>query len=432
MRTVFSRAALLIALLAPSPWIFAEEPLLLAPLLEEAREKNPELRALRERVESLDARTRAIGRLDDPTLKIELEDLSTDRPLDISPDDAMLTRYTFSQMLPFPGKLRLRERIASKEALSARAELSSRTLDVSQMIKEAFFDYAFLDESVRINMGIKELLLDAAKTAEARYATGQVPQQDVLKLNVERSMVTNEIIALEAEKEVAAARLKSLLDRPQKSELASPGELPKERAAFDTNELIDTAVASSPDVKMAEAAAQAGELGADLAGKNYYPDFMVGIAPIQRDGRFDNYDLMFQMNIPIWRGKYDSQAKEAKAAATSARSRLANEKNRKGFEVKSAAIQVGASDRARELYETTLIPQVELSYESALRNYQAGKIDLITLLDTERELRRTRIEYLRTILGYNKRLAALERAVGADIRKGATSLESTGVADMTE
>jgi len=331
----------------------------------------------------------------------------------------------------WPAGLR-RERIASKEALSARAELSSRTLDVSQMIKEAFFDYAFLDESVRINMGIKELLLDAAKTAEARYATGQVPQQDVLKLNVERSMVTNEIIALEAEKEVAAARLKSLLDRPQKSELASPGELPKERAAFDTNELIDTAVASSPDVKMAEAAAQAGELGADLAGKNYYPDFMVGIAPIQRDGRFDNYDLMFQMNIPIWRGKYDSQAKEAKAAATSARSRLANEKNRKGFEVKSAAIQVGASDRARELYETTLIPQVELSYESALRNYQAGKIDLITLLDTERELRRTRIEYLRTILGYNKRLAALERAVGADIRKGATSLESTGVADMTE
>lgn len=105
---------------------FAGERLDLGELLAEAMDNNPELKAMRERVNALEARAKAEGALDDPTLKVELEDLSTDRPLNISPDDAMLTRYTFSQMLPFPGKRGLRERIAGKEASAARAELSSR------------------------------------------------------------------------------------------------------------------------------------------------------------------------------------------------------------------------------------------------------------------------------------------------------------------
>jgi len=88
-------------------------------------------------------------------------------------------------------------------------------------------------------------------------------------------------------------------------------------------------------------------------------------------------------------------------------------------------VQVEAAQRSRELYETTLLPQVELSYQSALRNYQTGTIELLTLLDTERELRATRVEYLRAILDYNKRIAALERVAGVDLR-------STGAAKRSE
>src|SRR3972149_6897922 len=138
----------------------------------------------------------AEGMGNNPTLKVELEDLSTDRPLSISPDAAMLTRYTFSQMFPFPGKRGLRERIAGKEAWAARAELTSRELEISFMLKEAFFEYAFLDEAIKGKLGNQEIIPDAEKIAETRYAVGQAPQQDVLKLNVEQAMITNEISSL--------------------------------------------------------------------------------------------------------------------------------------------------------------------------------------------------------------------------------------------
>ena len=397
----------------------AADKLDLSELLERARQNNPELIALREAASSIEAGARAEGRLDDPTLKIELEDLSTKRPLEAGPGNAMMTRYTISQMFPFPGKLSLKERMAGKEALAARAGISSRELEVAAMIKEAYFEYAFLDESIRITREIKELFSSASDIAGTMYSTGQVSQQDVIKLNVEQAMMTDELIMLEAKKNVAAAGIKSLVNMDQSEELMGVAELPKERASFDERKLTDAALVSTPDIAMLRAETEGSELGVALAEKNYYPDFMVGVAPIQRDGRFDSYDLMFQVNIPIWRGKYESLIDSAKARARAAHSRLEAGKNRTALEVKGAVIDVEASLRQIELFETSLVPQAELSYESALRNYRTGRLDLLMLLETGRDLRKTRTDYLKAIFEYNVRLANLERASGVDLLQAA-------------
>lgn len=415
-RGVLSIALIGLMIISASSLSFAEEPVSIKPLLDEARANNPEIKALEERVRARDARARAEGVLDDPTLKIELEDLEKDRPLNTAPGNAMLTRYTISQMFPFPGKLSLKERIAFKEAMATKAELRAKELEVSSMVKETYYDYALVAESMNIIREIKDLLSYMARVAEAKYATGQVSQQDIIKVQVETTMLTNEIISLEAEKGIAAARLKSILSRPQDSVMGEPGSLPKEKIVIKTEDLINTAVRQNPEIKAAESEAEANELNVDLAKKNYYPDFMVGVAPIQRDGRFDSFDVMFQINIPVWRGKYDSLSREASSNARSARAMLVSEKNVKSFEVKGAALKVEATERTKTLYETSLLPQVELSFESALKNYQAGKIDFLTLLDTERELKRTRLEYIRTLSEYRKRIASLERIVGEDFQ----------------
>ncbi|MEK7772704.1 MAG: TolC family protein, partial [Deltaproteobacteria bacterium] len=375
---------------------------------------NLELMVFKERAVAKESRVRAEGALDDPALKVEMMDLSKSYPLNIAPGNAMLTRYTVSQTFPFPGKLSLKEKIAMKEALSARAELAAKGLEIQSSVKEAYFDYAFLAESIRKTEEIKGLLGNISSIAETKYATGQASQQDVLKVHVEAALLTNDVIALEAEKEVAAARLKSLMNRDQDSFLGEPSGLSNVRVEFDAATLINTAVKKNPEVRMAEFDAEADELNVELAKKNYYPDFMVGAAPIQRDGRFDSFDVMFQVNIPIWWGKYDNLTKEASADARSLKWKALSRKNLTSLEVKGAAVQVEAADRMRSLYETGLLPQVELSFESALNNYRAGRIDFMTLLDTERQLKKTRIEYLKSLLDYRKRVAALEKAVVGD------------------
>ena len=396
----------------------AQEPISLEELIVEANANNPELQAFREKIKAKEFAARVEGVLDDPTFKMEIMDIPKDRPFNLG--DSMQTRYTFSQMFPFPGKLSLKQSIAFKDVLISEAELKNKELEITAMVKDVYYDYAFINESIKIMYEIKDVLSYMADVAQVKYSTGHVMQQDVLKIQTELTMLTNEIISLEAEKEVAEARIKSILNRSQDAVLGDTGKIKKDRIKIDMAQLMTMALQKNPAIKAMEYETQANELNVGLAKKNYYPDFMFGVAPIQRDGRFESWDIMLQVNIPLWRSKYDNQTREAQANANVFKSRLSAEKNLKGFDVKSAVVKVEAAERITTLYETSLLPQVELSFESAMKNYQSGKIDFISLLDAERTLKRTKIEYLNSITDYRKKIAMLEKVVGEELDTAAS------------
>jgi outer membrane protein TolC len=396
----------------------ASDTLSLKKLLDEARANNFEIRVARERVRAKEARAGYEGALEDPVLKIEVEEIDVDRPFDLSSDNAMLTRYTLSQEIPFPGKRALKKKTAVSEANGERARFKARELDVALMVKEAYYDYSLSAESIDITREIKELVLSAGRVAEVRYSLGQASQQDAIKAGLEAFELANELITLEAEKNVSAARLKSALGREQGTELGEPARLPRRDVAFNADDLAARAVKESFEIKEVEAEVETSELNAKLARKESLPDFMVGAGPVGRDGRVESFDLMFQMNIPLWQGKYSGIRAEAAASESSARLMLLSQRNEKSLEVKDAALMAEAARQAKALLETGLIPQAELAFESALKNYQSGSVDFLALIDAARELKRTKLEYIKTLSEYGKRIAALERAVGEEIAEG--------------
>ncbi len=398
-----------------SPLLFAHEPLSLHALVEEVRERNPEIRALSNRVQAKEFKAKAEGLLDDPTFKVEIEDIPIERPLNLG--DSIQTRYSFSQMLPFPGKLSLKERIALKEALISEAEAREKELEVIGMLKEVYYEYAFIVESIKITREIKDVLENVLRNAEVRYSLGQMSQQDVIKAQMEISILVNDILTLEAEKDVTQARLNALLNRDTPSLLPEPEEIPRERIDISVEELIKKAIDKNPRLKAMAYEIEAQEATVSLAARNYYPDLMLGIGLIRRDGRFDSWDLMASINIPLWLNKYNNQVREAKANRDVAASRLKAEKNLKTFEVREAVIKVERAERVRRLYETGLLPQAELYFSSTRSSYQTGKVNLLTLLDNERLLKKTKIEYLRSIVDYNKGIASLEKVMGVEIGK---------------
>jgi len=393
---------------------FAQETLSLRDIIEEAKNNNPELQALRRNIKAKEAKARAEGVLDDPSFRIEMEDLSRDNPFP-SPGNAMQTKYGISQMFPYPGKRSLQKDMALKEVLMAGVEVKVRELEIVTMVKEAYYDDLLMSESIKIVKEIKGLLSNMTEIATIKYATGQASQQDVIKAQVESTMLINEITELEAEREVVQAGLKALLNRSQEAPLSDPPAILGKKADIKVEELTEKALEIHPALQKMRYEIEANQIGVELARKNYYPDFMVDVAPIQRDGRFDAWDAMFQINIPIWQSKYDSQVTEAQSSVEAGQYQLKAEENIRSAEVKEGVVKVESADRIRTLYETSLLPQVDLSFDSALKNYQTGKIDFLTLLDTERVLRKTRIDYIGTLVTYYKRIASLEGVVGEEI-----------------
>jgi len=307
--------------------------------------------------------------------------------------------------------------IALLEVMMSEAELQSKELETITMVKEAYYEYLLLTTSIRTLEEIKGLLSSMIRIAETKYAVGEVSQQDVIKAQVELTMLLNEVLELEAEKDVVHAEIKALLNRPQDDNTLtiSSEKLPEEKVKLDLGSLTNKALEVNPELKLMKYEVENKESEVELTRKNYYPDFMLGIAPIQRDGRFDAWDAMFQINIPLWRAKYENQVGERVNMADAMRSRVKAEENMINAKVKEGVVKVETADRITMLYVTSLIPQAELSFESALKNYQSGRVDFLTLLDTERLLKKTKIDYIEAVTTYYKRLVLLERVVGEEL-----------------
>ena len=145
------------------------------------------------------------------------------------------------------------------------------------------------------------------------------------------------------------------------------------------------------------------------------PDLGVGLAVIQQGTRLTDYEVMLEVNIPWQTDIIRANVNEAQSMSEAASAR----RSAAASQIQSELGQNWASlDALREqdgIVRATLLPQVELTVESALASYRTGRVDFATLLDAQRQMRRTRLDLLKIELEQQMRLAEIERIVGEDL-----------------
>src|SRR5262245_26604374 len=112
----------------------AEPRLELPHLVREVMENNPEIRAAQQRWMAAKAVIPQVRTLPDPMVNLG------------HMYDGELRAWTYgvSQELPFPGKLRLRGEVATREAERMEQEYLAVPLRIIARLKEAFYDLAFV------------------------------------------------------------------------------------------------------------------------------------------------------------------------------------------------------------------------------------------------------------------------------------------------
>ena len=74
-----------------------------------------------------------------------------------------------------------------------------------------------------------------------------------------------------------------------------------------------------------------------------------------------------------------------------------------------------AARRTESLVKTQLLPQSQLSLQSAMAAYESGKVDVATLLDAQRQIAKARQDLLKSQVEAQMRLADIERILGEDL-----------------
>ena len=389
-------------------------------LLDYARARNPEYAVMRLEAEAAAERVYPAGALPDPVLRTELQNITNypaESNANLLPSRVGSTKYTLTQPLPFWGKRDLRREVAEAEAQAAQGKAGLTWTEQAARIKTAYAQYFAVGKLIGLTREVIDLIDRLDGIIQARYAGGLVPQQDAIRVQVERTAMKSELIQMETEHHHASARLNALLARPANSPLAAPERLrPLPAAAqLDYAALEERLRGRNPQLFADDARIRAAEKNRDLAYRNRYPDFAVGVSPIQMRNRVNEWELMLEFNIPLQQESRRSQEREAEKMIDVARARKDAGANQLLADLAENLSAMDGARRSEMLAQTSLLPQADLTFQAALAGYENGRVDFATLLDAQRQIRRAKQDVIKAQAEQQARLADIERLIGEDL-----------------
>jgi outer membrane protein TolC len=396
-------------------------PVSLAGLLQEAIEKNPELVALRAQVDVVKQRPSQERFLAPPTAEAQVWQWPFNS---INPADTNMYMFMVTQDLPGRGKRQLRAAVAEKDVALAESDIAIRARDVINQIKQAYASLFIARKAIQVHLDSVDLLRQIADVSQAKYTTGRISQQDVLKPVVELSRLHTDIIRFDEQAKLATARLNVLLNRAPETPIGPLTEAQELKMLPATADLQRLALDRQPELQRAHIEVERAEAELASVRSEYKPDFSVQggymLQPRMTDAWMGRIGITWP-KAPWSRGKIDARVAEQTAAIQTAKARTQAAENMVRLAVHEAYVRAKSAQDRAVLLRTTILPQSQQTLEVSRVAYQTDRVDFQALIDNQRVLLDVNLDYFRALSEFTQALADLERATGTDLPSGTTA-----------
>ena len=398
------------------------EPVLtLAEARSNALSSNPGLAEMQERYEALTHIAPQVSSLPDPVVSLNAMNLPWDS-FDVNQEPMTQMQVGVSQMFPFPGKLSLREDVAVFEADAALHSVAEMRLNLDMTVSLTWWEIYFLDRSLETVIKNKSLMRQFIKIARTKYEVGNGLQQDVLLAQLELSKLLDREIQLKSMRENRVIRLNVLMDQLPDLPMQLPTVMPpfSGTVASESN-LYERARLARPLLMQEKAVINASESRLALAEKEYYPDFMVGMAYGKRDedtfgrSRKDFLSVMLSINIPLYAGSKQSEAVKQRARELAKnRYSLVDTRNMVMSSISSSVTDYEQAKEQLDLYGNGILPQARQTVESMLVGYQVNEVDFLNLVGSQITLLNYELLYWKAFTEISQSAARIRAAVGEE------------------
>ncbi len=393
--------------------LLKKPPLVLNDLVDKVLKNNPDLAATKRRIEANALVVPRVQVLDDPLLTV----MRHDSPLQSNSPFFTKMRYEASQLLPFPGKLRLKGQIAQQMLEFAQNEEETTMRELVLQTKRLYYQLYLNYAALRINKQNQEIITRFIEDTLALYKTGEEKYNEVLKAQVELQLLKKELLNLLSDHDFIVSMINAILDYPQKNEIGKPIGFFTDEINYKYELLEQIAVNNRSELKGIKALVSKECFKAKLAKRNYFPDFKVmGRYEDRLGSNQTSWGVGVTVNVPIWIPQ--KQRREMKEAMKNAN---AFQKDLESFEakirgnVRDLLSKIESTEEKIDLYETGLVPKTSEALLSGEAVYKSGKGDFLVLLDTIRQFQDFELEYEAERAQREILLAELERTLGVPL-----------------
>ena len=372
-----------------------------------ATEHNAELAASFEQWRSAAEQIPQAQALPDPKLTYQLETIRNPHG------------QTFGIMQGFPwfGVIQARTDAASAGEQAARKRYEAQQVKLFSEIKKSYYEYGYLGQQIEIAKQNLELLKHFEEVSRMKYATSQATHPDHIRAEIEIANSDYEVQSLERSMGPIVAKLNSLLNRPSMAVLPIPAKLEFNEIAIDPNKIAAALIQNNPEIQAVRFDMAAARSEIELARKKFYPEIEVGI-----DALYDSEATMgpgedplyakIGITLPIWTSSYSAGERQAKANLRQINSQKAQLENDLMAEVSQTIYELQNSAKRARLYKNVLIPRAQEMLASYDASYREGSVDFLTLIDAQRTLLKSQLEYQKAVVEYNQSIAQIEGIIG--------------------
>lgn len=367
----------------------------------------------------LTERSVADGQLSDPKLKLGMMNLPVNS-LDRNQENMTQLQFGIQQKFPRGRTLQYKSQQTLNLAGMDAAKADNQSRRVLRSVRISYLELYLQNHTKDILDQNRELFNQLLDVTQRQYAVGRDNQHDVLRAQLELSLMDDRITEVVGTRDVAIAELTKWINEENANKPLDP--VFPELKALPTLAMIIDALPNHPLVKEEDAVIDANEKNIKIAEEQYKPGWMFDLTYGVRSGnnpngssRDDFASAMILMDVPIFTDKRQDRTLAASKlqhmAARYARTDVLLDLKRQSEREYALWNRLG---ERYELYQKRATVDASQNSESTLKAYQNDLTDFTTLMRARLTELNTQLEMLRIRVNEAKSHARLLYFVGEE------------------
>ena len=384
-------------------------------LISIAIEVSPKIKMLEMKKQSAENRIDQNSNLADPMLTLGLTNLPVNS-FSFTQEPMTGKIIGLSQAFPFPGKLKMQAEVSRKDVDIIEQEILDAKNEIRKNVIKNYNELIFIRKAISIANENKELLRNIAEVVRTKYSVSTASQQNLLKVELEITNITEKISDLKSKEIALISVLNSFLLRDQLSAIPTDDFPAIKFYSLNIEALIDSSKLHRPFLAGIKKAREKEANKQSLAEYDFYPNFNLSISYSIRDKIAktnmpldDFFTVIAGISLPLnYGGKVSAKVDE-----TISLKKLYDEQYELSLQIlrssfgSSVAKLNSLKERIKLIEEGSLI-QANENLKTTLTGYQVAQVDFLNVIDAQSSLLKIQNDYFRLKTDYLNEIAEIE------------------------
>ena len=314
-----------------------------------------------------------------------------------------------NQIIKFPGKLTLAQRVAGFDYLNNLVAVRRAQVDVIQRVRTAYFSALVAQKGVEVNRALSDLGDEVYQLQLKQLRAGEAAGYEPLQLYAQAMQARNAMAQSEATLRAARRQLAASIGIPDLPLMPLLGQVDAEAPVVDPIQARSTMLTGHTDLLSARNTLRQAEVNLILQQRTPYPDLQAN-ASVQYDNTVQNMQIGLQigMALPLF-DRNPGAIRQAQWQISRATEDLFAKQNDLMSQLADALSRYEANRVAVENYRKKIIPSLTQAYRAMVRRYQAepDKVGFNDIVVAQQNLSQAMQSYLTALDAQWRALADL-------------------------